>query len=541
MRAVLVLPKHFVIEPEFNDLPARVNGDKRRVAEQCRLTAVKSRLYPTFELLATNFGLCGVTSKLVDQREGPSESSQEFLENSHRGGKSLDYDLDYETEAEAREEGGRRLVHLLNIRFPVVKWLRTNEDTYATLVCSPGGQVAASREAARPEIRDYDRETTLEEAVSGESFRRPSGVGWPASETELEGDSVRGGEKVTGGAASEEEKGFSGEKIENLESAPIDDVVESELAASGGCQLGGRRRGKHVTVIGSGRQREQRRENNKDTKENNNNNNKEKTTGSPATNCEQTAEEERQVGAKVRPALGWPTESPNGTKSLPSSTLNIPIFVPPSNHTNGPLASLKRAASSSSSSSSSTATVQTGPVAVAVAVAGKATTTSSKSTTLTTRASLATEGAHDELWQYGAPQGSRPQTRGGASTLVTQARATQPETVSAASLETKTARPKAAATNATRETTKTTTKTTTWANAFRTATRKQDTAKGASSSSSSTLSSSSSSSSYSRSSSNVAPLPLQRRHNNLGLFMLALLISLLLIVLMVLVVVVDGN
>jgi hypothetical protein len=98
--ATIVLPKSFVIAPEFNDLAINLATNS---VGACTINQVNYRLYPTFKITVKDFEQCGVkATKRKDELGHPIET-----------------------------------LLLLHLRFPVIKSLRTNEDTYATVVCSP--------------------------------------------------------------------------------------------------------------------------------------------------------------------------------------------------------------------------------------------------------------------------------------------------------------------------------------------------------------------------------------------------------------------
>lgn len=169
--ATIVMPKSFVIDPEFNDL-SNENGKARAY---CTITQVKYRLYPTYRLLAQDHRLCGVTlaqrvtpKSLTgvddDMSENDDNSDDETVNNSGTHWSLPPTGLVAKSLAKQFNGGQRYLpensVLILNIRFPVIKSLRTNEDTYATLVCSlghnranryGGGGSASPMTVARPD------------------------------------------------------------------------------------------------------------------------------------------------------------------------------------------------------------------------------------------------------------------------------------------------------------------------------------------------------------------------------------------------------
>lgn len=108
------------------------------------------RLYPTYVIEAKNFQLCGVTSSKQDdlsveydrtkvthqvRRRQQARQPSDFSTESHSVPDVSSNELSI-----ARDEDQIEQVYLLNVRFPVIKSLRTNEDTYATLMCSPDTQ-----------------------------------------------------------------------------------------------------------------------------------------------------------------------------------------------------------------------------------------------------------------------------------------------------------------------------------------------------------------------------------------------------------------
>lgn len=106
----------------------------------CTIKQVNTRLYPTYSLLARDHRLCGITTWT------PNENGSSFKPHLEQSKPKLTRDSSAVYNGiEANSEENIRLkakinphsVYLLHVRFPVIKLLRTNEDTYATLICSP--------------------------------------------------------------------------------------------------------------------------------------------------------------------------------------------------------------------------------------------------------------------------------------------------------------------------------------------------------------------------------------------------------------------
>ena len=246
-----MLPKSFVIEPEFNDL-----AKAKQVHELCKLIPIPSRLYPTFRLTVLDFQACGVTrgrrqaSGAAASRSRVANSNNDNREEEEGEGGDGDDDEKEEREggyelgrhrhdehdaavglghqqfgAQSERAAGRgrrkttaakrqRRSHLLdalagadrwnddefgtnspelmsepdgdeylllNIRFPVIKALRTNEDTYATLVCAvpAAGGIGGARDG---------RESGQ---LGGADRRRLSGqqANWNLHEAEIQDES----------------------------------------------------------------------------------------------------------------------------------------------------------------------------------------------------------------------------------------------------------------------------------------------------------------------------------------------------------------
>ena len=162
--ATLVLPKSFVIEPEFNDLMERPLVAQESSGSQgaCSVKQVKYRLYPTYKVEALDYRLCGVTQRVRKLKQVPEldrgiqintddddddddddEHGEIADENSEsKRGRTLMRAASWRHKSHYRaNQTAARLidetVFVLNIRFPIIKSLRTDEDTYATLICSP--------------------------------------------------------------------------------------------------------------------------------------------------------------------------------------------------------------------------------------------------------------------------------------------------------------------------------------------------------------------------------------------------------------------
>lgn len=133
-----------MIEPEFNDL-----STSGLTTGSCIIKQVKYRLYPTFRIQANNYKLCGVSLVWSDESSAaaatPATTSKAGFElKGHRqrhnyvqNNELLQSELVDGTKYERQGQRMANRLLLLNIRFPVVKSLRTNEDTYATLICPP--------------------------------------------------------------------------------------------------------------------------------------------------------------------------------------------------------------------------------------------------------------------------------------------------------------------------------------------------------------------------------------------------------------------
>lgn len=173
--AIIVLPKMFVIQPEFNDLTHDDSLDL--IKSHCTINQIKYRLYPTYKILARDYRLCGITSSTVrdhkqqqQQRRrrrrrlashhlklesnghdvddndyasppsSPSSSNNNSFLIERRGRQNMSHaDRHVQSDSQSGSDLGRQ-IFMLNIRFPVIKSLRTEEDTYATLICSPEQQ-----------------------------------------------------------------------------------------------------------------------------------------------------------------------------------------------------------------------------------------------------------------------------------------------------------------------------------------------------------------------------------------------------------------
>lgn len=131
-----------MIEPEFNDLST--SGLARGF---CTIKQVNYRLYPTYRIQANNYKFCGVTSwfdessSSLSAKGAISQAGFEHKRRRHRRNYAQNNELQSEvvdvTKYEKQEQLTDNKLFLLHIRFPVIKSLRTNEDTYATLICSP--------------------------------------------------------------------------------------------------------------------------------------------------------------------------------------------------------------------------------------------------------------------------------------------------------------------------------------------------------------------------------------------------------------------
>lgn len=143
--ATVVLPKSFVVAPEFNDL-----STSRLARGFCTIKQVNYRLFPTYRIQANNYELCGVTSwfgessSLSPLTTGTSQAGFGLKGRRHRHNYMQNNELQSEVADATRYERPRQSTNnalfMLLLRFPVIKSLRTNEDTYATLICSPGNK-----------------------------------------------------------------------------------------------------------------------------------------------------------------------------------------------------------------------------------------------------------------------------------------------------------------------------------------------------------------------------------------------------------------
>lgn len=209
--ATIVVPKSFVVPPEFNDLAEDERPEL--VGSRCTISQVKYRLYPTYRLLVRDYRLCGVTSNHGGGGDDDGQSNDHRrralkLESKHESySSSFDRANGGEIREHARDENiwppktvnGRHVsstneektarverVFMLNIRFPVIKSLRTEEDTYATLICSPEQQAQQTSPGR----------VTLRLAGSENDDDKDENDDDDDNEEELEGDdSIIGGNK----------------------------------------------------------------------------------------------------------------------------------------------------------------------------------------------------------------------------------------------------------------------------------------------------------------------------------------------------------
>lgn len=157
LEATIVLPTSFVIEPEFNDIV-----DPKAPPSLCLITPIKHRLHPTYKIEVRDFKTCGVRSAQVrasldeDSSDHPGAPIETLLNRLHDkkkhsngtesllGSRKIRAGLrKYRNKKHLKRaitspnKSSASLVRVLqvNIRFPVVKSLRTDEDTYATLIC----------------------------------------------------------------------------------------------------------------------------------------------------------------------------------------------------------------------------------------------------------------------------------------------------------------------------------------------------------------------------------------------------------------------
>lgn len=148
-----------MIEPEFNDIV-----DSKLSPSLCLIIPIKHRLHPTYRIYVKDLRACGVRFKqvrtnldedtprlqgtalgdLITRRIDPKKPKNglDSLLGSNRmrnetGGMRKYRNKKYFKRAikPASASSSLRGVLQVNIRFPVVKSLRTDEDTYATLIC----------------------------------------------------------------------------------------------------------------------------------------------------------------------------------------------------------------------------------------------------------------------------------------------------------------------------------------------------------------------------------------------------------------------
>lgn len=105
------------------------------------------RLYPTYKLSARDHRLCGVASwtpnnsgfSKADRTLPTPHSKRNSSTNvSARNNKVASEEQSYMLKTQSQLDPST--LYLLHVRFPVIKLLRTNEDTYATLICSPNSK-----------------------------------------------------------------------------------------------------------------------------------------------------------------------------------------------------------------------------------------------------------------------------------------------------------------------------------------------------------------------------------------------------------------
>lgn len=127
-----MLPRSFVIKPEFNDL----FGDKEKANEVCTIKQIKYRLYPTYQITVQDNRICGVSSS-----SWLANGSSLIRVSSYAHPSSLiDGSIQAHNDTILKQGSNlepRTKSLFLHIRFPVIESIRTNEDTYATLICSP--------------------------------------------------------------------------------------------------------------------------------------------------------------------------------------------------------------------------------------------------------------------------------------------------------------------------------------------------------------------------------------------------------------------
>lgn len=154
-----MLPKSFVIDPEFNDI-----ADPEATPSRCLIIPIKHRLHPTYRIQVKDFRSCGVRSTQVredlgedttDDQSAPIGKPLSKLQDSNKQKTSIESLLGLTRRHNATSglrkyrnkkylkraikspssSSSLRRILQVNIRFPVVRSLRTDEDTYATLIC----------------------------------------------------------------------------------------------------------------------------------------------------------------------------------------------------------------------------------------------------------------------------------------------------------------------------------------------------------------------------------------------------------------------
>lgn len=104
---------------------------------------MNTRLYPTFSLLAKDHRLCGITTWTPSENDSSSEAylvqnrPEKLRDNLANSAAHNGIEANSEKNSHLKAKINTQSVYLLHVRFPVIKLLRTNEDTYATLICSP--------------------------------------------------------------------------------------------------------------------------------------------------------------------------------------------------------------------------------------------------------------------------------------------------------------------------------------------------------------------------------------------------------------------
>lgn len=163
-----MLPKSFVIEPEFNDLPSDTSDDgpnEGAIASACTIKQVSYRLYPTYRISVRDNNLCGVTSSSSSIAVNDNVVRSNLVLPSSRGEHAMRIqrsELDELDKLDDTIYASKASLLVVHIRFPVVKSLRTKEDSYASLVCAPEydtgshWQVAAGLPPTRLKLNEFD-------------------------------------------------------------------------------------------------------------------------------------------------------------------------------------------------------------------------------------------------------------------------------------------------------------------------------------------------------------------------------------------------